>query len=322
MFPLGRVESPNALVPGMRGEMRSHAALADLAERQFGVVSFRQLRELRFSKGAIARMSEADRLRRIHRGVYAVGRGRLEERGRCMAALLACGDGAVVSHRSAAWLWGLQGTSPSPVEVSIPGSGHRRRGVWTHRVTSLHGDEQTLVDDVIRITSLPRTLLDVAVTTTPQRVESMLERAERRGLLELDAIDALLRRRRGEPGTARLREATDIYRHPAFHRARSERLFTALIKKAGLPLPAMNLFIAGHEIDAYWEAERFAVEVDGWGTHRTRAAFERDPLRQEDLLLAGITCIRITARRIEREPGAVAARLTRHLARRRSGPAP
>jgi Transcriptional regulator, AbiEi antitoxin len=306
----------------MRGEMRSHTALADLAERRFGVVSFRQLRELGFSKGAIARMSEADRLRRIHRGVYAVGRARLSQRGRCMAGLLACGNGAVVSHGSAAWLWGLQGTFPRPVEVSIPGNGHRRRGVWTHRVTSLNRDEQTLVDDVIPVTSLPRTFLDIAVTTATRRVESMLERAERRGLLDLDAIDVLLRRHQGVPGTARLRDATEIYRDPAFYRARSERLFKALIKKAGLPPPAMNIFIAGHEIDAYWEAERFAVEVDGWGTHRTRAAFERDPLRQEDLLLAGTTCIRITARRIEREPNAVAARLIQHLAKRRNGPTP
>jgi very-short-patch-repair endonuclease len=113
----------------------------------------------------------------------------------------------------------------------------------------------------------------------------------------------MLRRRHGERGTGRLRRALRIYRDPAYSRSRTELLFLDLVKKAKLPRPATNTFVAGHEIDAYWEAERFAVEVDGWDTHRTRKAFESDPLRQEDLKLAGIDSIRITARRIEREPG-------------------
>jgi very-short-patch-repair endonuclease len=300
--------------------MRSHEGLADLAERQFGVVSFRQLRGLGFSKGAISRMSEADRLRRIHRGVYAVGHAKLSGQGRCVAAVLACGDGALVSHWSAAWLWGLWSSFPKPVEISIPSHGHRRRGVWTHHVPSLDAGERALANDVIPVTSFARTVLDVAGTTAVPRTESILERAERRDLLDLGAIDAILDRHPRAPGTGRLRQATEIYRDPAFSRARSERLFKALIKKAGLPQPVLNTFVAGHEIDAYWEAEQFAVEVDGWDTHRTRAAFERDPVRQEDLLLAGITCIRITARRIEREPDAVGARLAQHLSQRQKRP--
>jgi very-short-patch-repair endonuclease len=306
----------------MREEMRSHEALAELAERQFGVVSRRQLLGLGFSKSAIGRMSTAHRLRRVHRGVYAIGRRGLNGPGRCLAAALACGEGAVVSHASAAWLWGLRDSFPSPVELSVPAHGHRRKGIWTHRVLAIDPGERALSDEVIPVTSLPRTLLDLAAITTVRRVESLLERAERRDLLDLDGIDAALRRHHRAPGAGRLREATEIYRDPSFSRARSERLFKALIKKAGLPHPALNTFVAGYEIDAYWEAENFAVEVDGWGTHRTRAAFERDPVRQEDLLLAGITCIRITARRIEREPDAVAARLARHLAERHDGPSP
>ncbi len=99
-------------------------------------------------------------------------------------------------------------------------------------------------------------------------------------------------------------------------RAHTERAFLAVVKRAGLPRPAINLFIAGHEVDAYWESERFAVELDGYETHRTRAAFERDPLRIEDLKLAGIDAIRITARRLEREPDQVAKRLKTLLERR------
>jgi hypothetical protein len=167
------------------------------------------------------------------------------------------------------------------------------------------------------VTSLPRTLLDLATTGSTRRLAQAIERAERLGRLDLIEIDALLGKRRGGHGTRRLMGALDIYRDPAFNRSRSELLFLDLIKKAGLPRPAMNTFVAGHEIDAYWEAERFAVEVDGWDTHRTRQAFESDPLRQEDLKLAGIDSIRLTARRIEREPRLVGRRLAILLAQRR-----
>ena len=172
-------------------------------------------------------------------------------------------------------------------------------------------------EEGIRLTSIPRTFLDLAATGPKRRLSSAVDRAERLGRLDLIEIDALLQRRRGEAGTRRLREALEIYRDPVFSRSRAELLFLDLVKKAGLPRPALNFFVAGHEIDAYWEAERFAVEVDGWGTHRTRAAFESDPVRQEDLKLAGIDSIRLTARRIEREPGKVAERLGRLLAQRR-----
>lgn len=149
-------------------------------------------------------------------------------------------------------------------------------------------------------------------------LEHAVERAERVGRLDLIEIDAMLERRRGTAGVKRLREALDIYRDPAFSRARSERLFLALVKRAGLPRPAINTFVHGYEVDAYWAGERFAVEVDGWEFHRTRAAFEKDPLRQEDLKLAGIDSVRITARRIEREPDRVGERLGRLLAQRRA----
>jgi hypothetical protein len=298
--------------------MRSHEELARLAAAQYGVVSFQQLRELGFSKGAIWRMSEARRICRIHRGVYGVGHAELSDHGRSLAAVLACGDGAALSHGSAAWLWGLQGACPKPAEVSVPGHGHRRKGVWVRRVTTITDRDRATVEKILT-TSLPRTFLDLASTRTQRGTEALLERAERLGRLDLDGIGSILDRSSGVAGASCLRAATEIYRGPVFSRARSERLFLALIKKAGLPRPALNTFVEGHEIDAFWETERFAVEVDGWDTHRTRAAFERDPLRQENLLLAGISSIRVTARRIEREPEQVADRLSQHLALRKPG---
>jgi predicted transcriptional regulator of viral defense system len=299
----------------MREEMRSHASVAGLANRQYGVVSHRQLLRLGFSTSAIGRSSGAERLLRVHRGVYAVGRAELSDHGRCMAAILACGQ-AILSHESAGWLWGLFPKCPREIEVTVVRHGHQRSGIRVHHATSLCSDEWGWMERV-PVTSLPRTLLDLSATGSTRRLTQAIERAERLGKLDLIEIDALLSRRRAGHGTRRLMDALDIYRDPAFNRARSELLFLDLVKKAGLPRPAMNIYIAGHEIDAYWEAERFAVEVDGWDAHRSRQAFERDPVRQEDLKLAGIDSIRLTARRIERQPLLVAERLAALLSQRR-----
>jgi very-short-patch-repair endonuclease len=297
--------------------MRSHEELERLAAAQFGVVTFAQLRELGFSKGAISRSTEARRLLRIHRGVYAVGHRALSAHGRALAAVLACGDGALLSHRSAAWLHGLQSWAPREPEVTVANSGHRRARIRLHR-TGLLTPADACERERLPTTSLARTMLDIAAEETPRRVRNAVERAERLGLLDLDSIDSQLARRPGVRGAGCLRRELEIYRDPIFSRARSERLFRALVKRAGLPMPAINTFVAGHEIDAYWEQARFAVEVEGWEAHRTRAAFENDHLRQENLKLAGIDSVRITARRIEREPAKVGQRLAILLAQRQS----
>jgi predicted transcriptional regulator of viral defense system len=296
--------------------MRSHRAVAELATRQHGVVSFRQLRELGFSKGKISRSHEAFRLQRVHRGVYAIGHARISDRGRCMAAILACGPGTVLSHWSAAWLWGLQQRCPTEIEVTTASANHRRRGIRVHRAQSLSSEWGHI--DGIPVTALPCTLLDVAATRPFKELADAIDRAKRLDLLQLGAIDLLLDRRPRSSGAKRLCEAIDLYRDPVFDRARSELLFLDLVKKSGLPRPALNIWVDHFEIDAYWEDERFAVEVDGWETHGTRQAFEEDRVRIEDMKLAGIDTIRITARRIERQPLEVARRLRMHLDRRRA----
>lgn len=296
--------------------MRSHREVAELAARQHGVVTFRQLRQLGFSKGKISRSHEATRLVRIHRGVYAVGHGRISEHGRCMAAALAAGPEAAVSHLSAAWLWSLYDRLPAEVEVTVITPRHRRRGIRIHRAAALGSDRGHI--DRIPVTALPATLLGVAATQPARTLNGVVDRAKRRGILDFGAIDRFLGRRSRSPGAPQLTRALDLYREAVFDRARSELLFLDLVKKAGLPRPAINTWVGEFEIDAYWERERFAVEVDGWETHGTRRAFESDRVRIEDMKLAGIDAIRITARRIEREPGEVARRLRLHLTRRRA----
>lgn len=296
--------------------MRSHAQLAHRASAQYGVITHAQLLELGFSSSAVGRLNSAGRLHRVHRGVYAVGHPALTRHGTCMAAVLACGPGAVLSHRSAAWLWGLVREYSALVEVTVPARGHRRAGIRVHHATTLSRKDCT-TEERLPATTLARTLLDIAATEPWRPLERMIERADRLGILDLIEIDSMLTRMPKGRGSPRLRRASALYREPIVARALTERRFLALIRKAGIPPPAINTFVAGHEIDAYWERERFAVELDGWDTHRTRAAFERDPLRLEEIKLAGIDAIRITARRIEREPGRVAKRLELLLANRR-----
>jgi hypothetical protein len=193
-------------------------------------------------------------------------------------------------------------------------TGHRRRGIRVYRSESF-GSEWGHIDR-IPVTDLPGTLLDISATRSSKDLTDAVDRAKRLGFLDLDRIDRFLDCCPQSPGIRPLRKALDIYREAVFDRARSELLFLDLIGKAGLPRPALNTWVERFEVDAYWETERFAVEVDGWETHGTRRAFEEVRIRLEDMKLAGIDVIRITARRIEREPREVARRLALHLDRR------
>ncbi len=146
----------------------------------------------------------------------------------------------------------------------------------------------------------------------------MLQRSDELRVFDLPEFDAVLARNRGHRGAVPLRRAIDLYRpDPTFTRSGVEERFLELVRSAGLPVPAMNCNVAGMELDAYWEEESFAVELDVYETHGTRAAFERDRLRQEELLLVGIAVDRVTGTRLKREPQQVMERLGRLLAQRR-----
>jgi very-short-patch-repair endonuclease len=299
----------------MRNETRSHQQLARLAEKQHGVVSTAQLSRLEYSKAAISRHTSAGHLHPIHKGVYAVGHAAVSRQGMCLAGVLAYGDGALLSHRSAAWLWGLTARWQPVVEVTAASPRHLRSKIRVHSAEAITSEDRDS-EEGIAVTAVPRTFLDFAAVD-PFFLKTALDRCESRGLLDLIAIDALIARSRGFRGVARLREALLIHRTSAFTRSGLERHFLDMVRKAGLPRPATNLFVESCELDAYWEAERFAVELDTYDYHGGHAAFESDRRRHEDLKLAGIEMVRITGTRIEREPGAVVDRLRRLLAQRR-----
>jgi hypothetical protein len=165
------------------------------------------------------------------------------------------------------------------------------------------------------VTALPRTLLDLAAAVPFDWLERIVERSEELGYFDLAEVEELLGRTAGHHGCGRLRRAIDLYRPTSFTRSGLERRFLKLVVAAGLPQPRTNFVEHGFELDCYWPESRFAVELDVFETHGTRAAFERDRKRQEDLLLVGIGMTRVTGPRLEREPQAVIARVALLLER-------
>jgi len=200
--------------------------------------------------------------------------------------------------------------------VTTPVSRKARPPIVIHRARGLIAADRGF-EAGIPVTALPRTLLDFAIVARGYQLDRGIERAEELGLFDLREIQALLDRTIGHPGHGRLVRAVELYREPAFSRSGLERRFLALVRRAGLPRPATGFNVAGHELDVYWARERFAVELDVFETHGTRAAFERDRLRQEDLMLEGVEMVRVTGKRLEREPRQVIERVARLLEQRR-----
>lgn len=295
----------------------AHASLAELAKAQHGVVSIRQLLgSLGYSQSAVARRVASGHLHRLYQGVYAVGHTSLSLRGQCLAAVLACGPGALLSHGSAAWLWEISARGPAPFHVTGPIRRRPKTPLRVHHSEILVAADRALVDN-IPVTALPRTLLDIAAG--PQRsFERALERSEQQEIFDLGATEELLSRAGGHPGVRRLRRGIDIFRpRGAVFRSKLERRFLEAVEAAGLPRPSVNVFVAGYELDMYWEEERLAVELDVFETHGTRSSFESDRLRDEELKLSGLETIRVTGPRFDREPEQVLASVSRLLERRR-----
>jgi predicted transcriptional regulator of viral defense system len=307
---------------GWKGRPQGRArwvALARMARKQHGVVSIRQLEgPLGFSQRSVARAVEAGRLHRIHRGVYAVGHTDLSQRGECLAAVLAVGRRALLSYYSAGWLWGLWSGWPAPFEVTafVPRHHQPPKGVRRHRARNLVDEDRAVVDG-IPVTSVARTLLDLAWKLRSDQLRRVLARAEDLGLLDLEAIHAVIERNRGHHGAKRLRFALAIYERPIWTRSEFERLFVERIIDSGLPRPATGWNEVGHELDVYWPEFGFGIELDTWETHGTRDAFERDHDRDLDFVLADIETIRISERQFRREPDQITEKVARLLERRR-----
>lgn len=298
--------------------------MAELAARQHGVVARRQLLEIGLGRRTIARWLEASRLHSLHLGVYALGHRRVSEEGRLMAAALACGPGAVLSHRSAASLWGIRPSATAAIDVTAPRRIGGRAGVSAHR-HRLPPDERARKAG-IPVTTVPRTLLDLSAVLPRSQVERALERAEMLRLADPLPLAALLARHAGRRGAGVLRSILDSGPiHPTLTRSELEERFLAFVADAGLPRPEVNVAvrISGGwvELDFVWRAERLVVELDGYASHGPSAAFERDRLRDRRLQLAGWRPVRVTWRQLHRDPRSLASDLATLLdgGRRRAG---
>jgi very-short-patch-repair endonuclease len=283
--------------------------LAQLADRQHAVVAGWQLRDLGYTKNAIKRRADSGRLHRKYRDVYAVGHSRLTVRGKWMAAVLACGRDALLSHRAAAALWELRTAPTGPLDVTAT-SRHNIPGIRGHYVRAIHPDDRAEIDG-IPVTSLARTLLDLAVILSHQRMRTTLEGVERREILNFARLDALLARSNGHRGVGRLRAALhELHGGAPWTQSELEIRFLELIRAAGLPEPRVNVFVLGELVDFYWPEHKLVVETDGWRFHRSRRSFEENRLRDTKLQVAGIRVIRPTYERIVHEPQALLADLT------------
>jgi very-short-patch-repair endonuclease len=286
--------------------------VAQLAARQWGVLSRAQLRSLGASTAVIDVWVRRSRLHVVYRGVYAVGHIALRTEGRRLAAVLACGPGAVLSHRSAGAHWGLLATAQTRIDVTAPRSRDRVPGIRLHRSRSLDAKDATTHEGV-PITTIARTLLDLAATVPEGGLERALAQAERLQLYDHRAIADVIGRNNGHRGRGALARATA--QEPKLTRSELEQQFLALVRKAGLPEPLSNHVLADldhqrHEVDFYFPTHNLVVETDGWDTHKTRAAFKSDRRKDAALTSAGCRVMRFTYDDIVYEPDTVVARLT------------
>jgi very-short-patch-repair endonuclease len=279
---------------------RLDAAIARIALRQHGLVTAKQLAVLGLGRAAISERAAAGRLHRLHRGVYAVGHSAMSHHRRWMAAVLACGEGAVLSHHSAAALWELLRPIEGPVHVSVPTTGglRNRRGIHLHRTQALRepspsppslpsegGRGRRLLATHrhnIPVTTIPRTIDDLEGTVAPY----LFRRAKRQAELKRVRLK----------GAESLRQRSDL-----------EEDFLTLFLANDLPHPETNVKIGRWEVDFLWRPQRVVVEADSFLYHRGSVAFEDDHARELDLRSGGFTVLRFSEGQLEDEPDRVAA---------------
>ena len=267
--------------------------LAAVARTQHGIVTTKQLLAAGLSTSAISKRVRSGRLHRLHQGIYAVGHLGIDERAHWMAAVLACGPDAVLSHGAAAVHWGLLRPLEGPVDVTVPthGGRERRKGIRLHRCATLGAGFQTIgsqnrpiplvtMRERIPVTTVPRTLVDIRATLPPRLVRRAVRQAEFLGL-----------------GIGEIKSDRT--------RSELERYFLRLWRRAGLRQPEVNVPIGGMTVDFLWRQERLVVETDSYATHGGTVAFEDDRERDLRLRLLGYAVHHFSERQLEAEPGAV-----------------
>jgi len=294
--------------------VRAEAVCAKLASAQKGIVTRAQLLTAGVSQTMVRRLVKNGVLHRLFRGVYAVGHLALAPYGREQAALLACGEDAVLSRHSAAALWGLLDTVSPVVSVTVQ-RGHSgcRPGIRVHRkhldrpeIRRRHG---------LLVTSPARTIIDLAATEPLNELERLIAEARASRLIRPGELEKALAASGRRPGTGRLRALLRAEGRPGLTRSEAERILRRLLRQADLPQPRTNVRLGRYEADFLWEAEKVVLEVDSWQFHGHRGAFEKDRRKGLALQAAGYQVIRVTANQLREEPIYVITQLARALTR-------
>jgi very-short-patch-repair endonuclease len=284
------------------------AEIWDLVDRQHGVVARWQLLELGLGSRAIEHRVAKGRLHPLWRGVYAVGRPEVGQKGRWMGAVLSCGPEALLSHRSAATLWGLAPTlDMSTIDIVTPFAAVRRRpGIQVHRRVDL-GPEHRREVDGIPVTDPTSTLVDLAHHAPAWRVERAINEADRLDLVDPETLRATVETLPPRPGMACMRRLLGC---DALTDTGLERAFLAIVKAANLPLPETQAHVSGYRVDFYWPDLGLVVETDGWRHHRTPGEQMTDRRRDQAHTAAGLTVLRFAESQIRHEPERVRRTLT------------
>ena len=292
------------------GAVRPDRAAALVAAQQFGVITFKQLRACGLSRHQVEQRVMAAQLDRIWRGVYTFGHRELTREGHLIAAVFACGAGAVLSHRGASSHWELIESSVVDVTVASRGGRTKRGGFRVHCVRRL--DPRDVTEHAgIPITTVARTLVDLSQVVQDRLVERAYEQAQIRRLLRPNALQDALERANGRKTRALRHVIACERRITTVTRSELEERFLALIRRGGLPEPEVNARVAGYEVDFLWRAQRRVIEVDGFAYHSTRQAATRDRRKDDDLEAAGYRVTRFTADQILRDPEDTVARAAR-----------
>lgn len=285
-----------------------------LARQQHGVVSRAQLLGLGLSPEAIRHRLRTGRLHRIMRGVYAVGRPADSREALWMAAVLACGPAALLSHRSAAELWGMGATWMGPIDVAVPSHVVRRhRGLRIHRKTAF-GDEVRREVRNVPVTDPATTLIDLAACATLAQLEAAANEADQLDLIDPEALRAALDRCPPRPGVGILRTLLDAQTF-VLTESELERRFLRLVRAAGLPRPESQVWLDGRRVDFYWPELNLVVECDGLRYHRTASRQSSDLRREQAHAMAGRPALRFSHREVRHEAGRVEETLRRVMER-------
>jgi very-short-patch-repair endonuclease len=284
--------------------------IAVLAARQEGVVRHEQLHDLGLTQAAIRHRRDVGWLIDRYWKVYAVGHDRLSPTGQRLAAAWAYGPRAVVGHRATAAAWNLRASTSGVIDVIVPARSRIER-----EGTRLHLTTRPLETDrigLLPVTSVARTVLDLAGELAHRHVEAALKQADVLGLFDLTALRTVIDAHPRHPGRRTLAALLDEAQRAGLTLTLSELeiRFRALCDAHRLPHPAVNARLLGWRVDFLWSQQRLVVETDGWKTHRTRRAFEEDRARDQALAVAGYRVLRFTHRQVSDQPRDVAAKLS------------